>query len=319
MVARSSRFKIDAKSGGTPIPTALVPHFFLYGEPPRTPEDRFLHMEEIDDRARPAAWRILPHAHADLHQVLIARSGGGVIEAEDETLAFTAPAALLVPAGTVHGFRFEAGTAGKILTLSEPLFRLIVRSDPALASLFETVRRLSPADGAALGLRLDALAEELEGGALARRGALVAHVTLVLVSLARALEGEAASLKAQPSAHAEIVARFREAVEESFHTQGELDAYCRRLGITMGRLRLACRAVADTTPGRIVADRVMLEARRALVYSDRPVSDIAYALGFTDPAYFARAFARDVGQSPTGFRRRSREMHATATLAPARD
>ncbi|WP_427023616.1 helix-turn-helix domain-containing protein [Aureimonas ureilytica] len=301
------------------MPTTVVPRFFLYGEPPRAPEDRFLHMEEIDDRARPAAWRILPHAHADLHQVLMARSGGGVIEAEGETLAFAAPAALLVPAGTVHGFRFEAGTAGKVLTLSEPLFRLIVRSDPALGPLFEAVRRLSAIDGAALRARLDALADELAGGATARRGALVAHVTLVLVALARAREGEPTPLQTQPGQHAEIVARFREAVEESFHTQAELDTYCRRLGITMGRLRLACRAVADTTPGRIVADRLMLEARRALVYSDRPVCDIAYALGFTDPAYFARAFARDVGQSPTSFRRRSREMDATERLAPTRE
>ncbi|WP_279482383.1 helix-turn-helix domain-containing protein [Aureimonas sp. SK2] len=298
------------------MPTTVVPRFFLYGEPPRAPEDRFLHMEEIDDRARPAAWRILPHAHADLHQALVVRNGGGVVEAEGETLAFAAPAALLVPAGTVHGFRFEASTAGKVLTLSDPLYRLIVRSDPALGPLFEAVRRLSAIDGAALGERLDALAGELAGGATARRGALVAHATLVLVALARALEGEPAPLQAQPGQHAEIVARFREAVEESFHTQVELDAYCRRLGITMGRLRLACRAVADTTPGRIVADRVILEARRALVYSDRPVSDIAYGLGFADPAYFARAFARAVGQSPTGFRRRSREAEARSAAPP---
>lgn len=306
------------------MPPPVVPRFFLYGEPPRPPEDRFLHLEEIDDRARPAAWRILPHAHADLHQVLAVRSGGGTLEAESETLAFTAPAALLVPAGTVHGFRFEAGTAGKVLTLSEPLFRLIVRSDPALAPLFEAVRRLPVTEGAALDDRLDALARELEGTAAGRRGALIAHATLALVSLARALaraiegaiEGAAETRFAPPGGHAEIVARFREAVEDGFPAQEGLDAYCRRLGVTMGRLRLACRTAADTTPGRIVADRVMLEARRALAYSDRPVSEIAYGLGFTDPAYFARAFARAVGHSPTRFRHRSRRSDIVSP-APA--
>ena len=296
------------------MPPSVVPRFFLYGEPPRASDDRFLHLEEIDDRARPAAWRILPHAHADLHQVFAVRSGGGTIAAEGETIGFAAPAALLVPAGTVHGFRFEAGTAGKVLTLSDPLFRQIVRSDPALAPLFEAVRRLSLIDAGDLGRHLGALAGELGADAAARRGALVAHVTLVLVVLARALESEPAPLQAQPGIHAELVARFRQAVEESFHEQSDLDSYCGRLGVTMGRLRLACRAVADTTPGRIVAERVVLEAKRALAYSESPVSEIAYGLGFSDPAYFSRFFTRAAGASPSAFRRGSR---GAATLAPA--
>lgn len=66
---------------------------------------------------------------------------------------------------------------------------------------------------------------------------------------------------------------------------------------------MACRAVAGTTPGQLIADRIILEAKRALRYSDLPVSDVAYGLGFHDPAYFSRYFLRATGSTPSAFRR----------------
>jgi AraC-like DNA-binding protein len=46
----------------------------------------------------------------------------------------------------------------------------------------------------------------------------------------------------------------------------------------------------------------MLEARRMLAYTTGSVSDIAHQLGFDDPAYFSRLFAKRCGQSPSGYR-----------------
>ena len=46
----------------------------------------------------------------------------------------------------------------------------------------------------------------------------------------------------------------------------------------------------------------MREARRNLAYTHLGVATIAYTLGYADPAYFTRAFTRDVGLSPRAFR-----------------
>jgi hypothetical protein len=66
---------------------SLVPRYCLYGEPPQTADDWFLHFEDLDDRTRPAAWRVRPHAHVDLHQVFRFRHGRGWVTAEEETIA----------------------------------------------------------------------------------------------------------------------------------------------------------------------------------------------------------------------------------------
>jgi AraC family transcriptional activator of pobA len=55
----------------------------------------------------------------------------------------------------------------------------------------------------------------------------------------------------------------------------------------------------------LVQDRAILEAKRALLYSNMTVAEVGYYLGFDDPAYFSRFFAKAEGLSPRGFRDRA--------------
>ena len=59
-----------------------------------------------------------------------------------------------------------------------------------------------------------------------------------------------------------------------------------------------CRGI----DGVVDPARIVREARRNLVYTNLPVSTIAYALGFNDPAYFSRLFSVATGLSPRSFR-----------------
>src|SRR5262249_32992435 len=114
----------------------VIPRFFLYGEPPRDAGERFLHVETIADRSRINDWRIQPHAHRDLHQLLLIFTGGGEMEAETDRHRFEAPALLVVPAGIVHGFSFAEETEGYVVTLADPLLRDLAREEPTFRGLF---------------------------------------------------------------------------------------------------------------------------------------------------------------------------------------
>lgn len=289
----------------------VVPRYSLYGEPLQAADDGFVHLEELDDRSRPAAWQIHPHAHADLHQIFWIRHGHGVITAEGEEIAFAAPCALIVPAGVVHGFVYADGSAGRVLTISDNVLRILSRNERAFMVLFGAVKSLALIDGRGIDAALDGLAREQALAAPGQRAAMAAHLTLLLVALARLAVEDAGGEPAQLAAHVRIVARFRAAIEEHYHTNLSLKQYCDLIGTTMGRLRMACRAVARATPGQLVADRLILEAKRALRYSDLPVSEIAYRLGFVDPAYFSRYFARATGSTPSAFRRNSIPLETT--------
>ena len=70
-------------------------------------------------------------------------------------------------------------------------------------------------------------------------------------------------------------------------------------------MRLA-RARSAARRSRLVHERLIAEARVRLRDTGQTAEQIAYGLGFRDPAYFSRFFARRVGMSPGAYRKASR-------------
>ena len=52
--------------------------------------------------------------------------------------------------------------------------------------------------------------------------------------------------------------------------------------------------------------RIILEAKRQLIYSDDSVKEIAFDLGFNDPAYFTRFFTKATTFSPLNFKKQQK-------------
>ena len=57
-------------------------------------------------------------------------------------------------------------------------------------------------------------------------------------------------------------------------------------------------------PNEVIKNRIMLEAKRLLVHTALTAKEIAYELGYDDPAYFSRLFLIKTGDSPSGFKSR---------------
>ncbi|WP_153676373.1 helix-turn-helix domain-containing protein, partial [Pseudomonas aeruginosa] len=68
-------------------------------------------------------------------------------------------------------------------------------------------------------------------------------------------------------------------------------------------LNSVARRLSGQTALGIVHQRLLLEAKRDLVYTAMTVNEIADRLGFSEPAYFTRFFKRLSGVSPSAFRK----------------
>jgi AraC family transcriptional activator of pobA len=285
-----------------------IPRFFLYGEPPRDPGARFVHVETIADRSRVHDWRIQPHAHRDLHQLLVIFSGGGEMEAETQRQAFRAPALLIVPAGIVHGFSFAEDTEGYVITLADTLLRELARDERSFRKLFANAICASmesdPVHFQELTDTLPKLRRELVWSAPASAAAATARLTTLLVSAVRALHQPSEFISAAGNARAALVARLREQIEIHLRGGWSIAQYAKALNVTPARLRAACLEVTGKTPMRILEERLLLEAKRNLTYTNMTVAQTGYYLGFTDPAYFSRFFRKLAGESPAAFRKR---------------
>jgi AraC family transcriptional activator of pobA len=286
-----------------------IPVFSLYGEASEAPDDAFVHIEAIADRSMRYDWEIDRHAHHGLAQVLMVFSGGATVRLDDEVTSPTVPCAVLVPPGTVHAFRFAPGTVGRVLTFAESRLGLGGAERAALvAPLFEAPAVIELTGAAAAGALERHLADidaEFHERAPGWTTAIEASVVGILVRLARChASTRRAGATARPEA--EIHARFRALVEARFADHLAVAAYAAELGVTESRLDRAVRAVTGRSAFEVTQERLLLEARRKLVYIAAPVSKLAYELGFEDPAYFWRFFRRRTGMTPTEFRKAQR-------------
>jgi AraC family transcriptional activator of pobA len=280
----------------------LIPRFFLYGEAPRAVGDRYLHLEALDDRTRPANWNIRPHAHSNLSHVFVIAAGGGTMRDDGQTRAFQAPCLMIVPSGVVHGFSFLEETHGSVLTISDPYLQDLLRRDPALQPAFAAARPLPTPDADLFGRLLERLARELAWTAPGHAAAVEALLVTLAVEILRLTHHAEEVEPPRAGAPAALVARFRELVEARYREETRVEAYADLLGVNAKRLRGACLRIAGATPGRIIQDRLLLEAKRLMLYSNMTVAEAAYYLGFDDPAYFTRVFTKGCGQSPRAFR-----------------
>ncbi len=96
--------------------------------------------------------------------------------------------------------------------------------------------------------------------------------------------------------------RFNQLTDAHYHEHWTVPEYASELHLTESRLTDICRRFANRSPKRLIFDRQLREARRLLLFSDSTVSEIAWQLGFKDPAYFARFFNRLTGCSPSAYR-----------------
>jgi len=222
------------------MPADVIPRFFLYGEPPRTVSDRFLHLEALDDRSRPAHWNIRPHSHANLNHVFHIAEGSGEMRAESETTRFTAPCLLLVPAGIVHGFDWEAETRGDVLTLSEVYLQDLASREPGFRSLFLSAGQIALSDSCPFTSLFERLGRELAWSAPGHAAAVEALLVTLMVDVLRLSQLAGEAQRTPPGAAAVLVARFRELVEARYRTDAGIEAYAEALAVTPKRLRSAC-------------------------------------------------------------------------------
>jgi AraC family transcriptional activator of pobA len=301
---------------GAAGPLYRIPAFGLYGSAEEARAAGYAHIETIASRAPANDWRIAAHRHATLAQCIVITGGGGLLDLEGVTARFDAPWFIWLPPAVVHGFRFDPGTTGHVLTVSEDVVAAALRASvdaERIAAMIAVPRfgPLPPAEeiGVDVAGIMESIAREHELPRYGVNTVVSASLLLLLVAFLRVRTlGELADTLGR--ARASEFRRFRALVERDFRRQASIRAIAAELGITADTLHAVTRRAVGKGPLAVLHDRIMLECRRELIYTDKPVAEIGFDCGFGDPAHFSRFFARRAGCSPRRFRQLNREKRA---------
>ena len=99
-----------------------------------------------------------------------------------------------------------------------------------------------------------------------------------------------------------ILERFSKLVEIHFKNTHGVKEYADMLHVTPNHLNRLIKQQSKKTASSIIQERIILEIKSLLKYSDKTISEIAFELNFTDSAHFSHFFKQAAGMSPKAFR-----------------
>lgn len=102
-----------------------------------------------------------------------------------------------------------------------------------------------------------------------------------------------------------VTRTFRKLLERNYTTTKRPADYARQLNISTPYLNECVKNTTGYSVSYHIQQRVVLEAKRLLCYSDKPVKEIAAHLGYDDYPYFSRMFTKATGASALAFRNKN--------------
>ncbi|MFM9950642.1 MAG: helix-turn-helix domain-containing protein [Saprospiraceae bacterium] len=121
-------------------------------------------------------------------------------------------------------------------------------------------------------------------------------------------------VKAQSSAgeltttELDIVRKFNLLVENHYKKHHQVQDYANLMFKSPKTLSNLFAKYSEKSPVQVIADRLFLESKRLMLYTDMPAAEIGYELGFDEPAHFSRFFKKMAGVTLTEFKKTKHQI-----------
>ncbi|WP_294223297.1 AraC family transcriptional regulator [uncultured Chryseobacterium sp.] len=248
-----------------------------------------------------------PHRH-DFYATILFTGGSGVHEIDFHQYEVSPGSLFFMSPGQVHSWELSDDIDGYIFFCSQDFYELHyvhqkLKGFPFFGSV--SFPRKLQLDETELGAYIP-LFKILEGEYLMPQFMNEALILSLMSQLfirssrlfSRKLEDEYPVLNASYFRHYQDFENF---IEEHLTKQKSIAFYASLLNISPKHLNRITRTVVQKTATQVIMERVVLEAKRMLMYLDDSLVDIAFRLGYEEYSYFVRVFRKTSGLTPTQF------------------
>jgi AraC family transcriptional regulator, transcriptional activator of pobA len=285
-----------------------VPFYGLYGEPLKNVHPDVVHIEEIADRSRDYGWIIESHRHSKLFQVIYLRKGEVDLLLDGMDQHLVGSWVISIPMGVVHGFKFEPNSQGFVLSIDQTVLMALLKihQDAAFHNLVYSPQVIQCLDDhKSLGQFLQyilLLHEEFNHYQVKRQDALEGLARLTLLSLMRHLH-QMKMVHQEGSVDSQLLGKFWVCLELHYREHWTLERYAEHLHISTSTLSRLCQKYVGESPKTILQERLLVEAKRKLIFTRQTMEEIAFSLGFKDQAYFSRFIKSHLDMTPGVYRK----------------
>lgn len=279
-----------------------IPDSTFYGEIQRSSTLELLHCESLVERSRQHDWKITPHRHSGITQLFFVQEGEAKAQLDGNMLILSPPCILIVPEGCVHDFNWSECTQGHVLSVASTLLNRIIHplsgSDNVLRKT--VVHNVSDDQLPLVNSLFISISNDYQQHGV-KDLMLETLLTALTIYLNRQITLPVKNAKRQERYRVHFSA-FLQLVEKQYTNQWTIAKYAQQLGITPPHINSICKQMSNQSALEIVHQRLLLEAKRNLIYTARTITEISYFLNFSDPSHFTRFFKNKTGRNPKAFR-----------------
>jgi AraC-like DNA-binding protein len=131
----------------------------------------------------------------------------------------------------------------------------------------------------------------------------------ILVSSKRIGDMESATVsdeteEKEPVAVSQFISRFKEVIEARLEdSEVSVEDLAADMNLSRVQLYRKVKSVTDSSPVELLRTARLNRAYQLLLTTDKSVSEVAYAVGFTAPSYFTKCFKEEYGIVPGDVRK----------------
>lgn len=157
-------------------------------------------------------------------------------------------------------------------------------------------------DVQAMLILIDQLKTEMQNTGLAQYELLVSYLKIFLINASRLKLNQNLQPDFKQEKEPFILQTLKDAIEEHYKTKHSPGEYADMLNISTKALNRVAKTHFNKTLTNLIAERIIIEAKRELYLTSKPVKIIAYELGFNDEFYFSRFFKTNASVPPQLYR-----------------
>lgn len=249
------------------------------------------------------AFTNLPHKH-DFYLVMLVTRGSGSHEIDFEKYKVGPGSVFIMKPGQMHFWKLSQDIDGIVFFHSAAFFEAgfsisalrqfpFYNSSQALPALKIPTKSTPELQS----LMLELLAEQKQQKQF-KTQRLQALINLVYIFISRHYK-TGTTIKNQT--YLDQALAFENLIELHFKTVKSAGEFASKLNISEKHLNRITRTCFNKTSTQLIAERLVLEAKRMLIHTHLNVTEIADVLGYADTSYFVRFFKKNAGKTPLAF------------------
>ncbi|PLK42806.1 AraC family transcriptional regulator [Emticicia sp. TH156] len=252
------------------------------------------------------------HRHTFYHLLLFTKGGGSHTIDFSNFPVIPYQIYFMVP-GQVHSWSFEGEVDGYVINFSTSFFQsFLLRPDYLESFSFfngiaedGVIQLTDEVKDTIIQIFEETTRQVQQNNTISRD---MVRVLLLQAFIEIEKHTQVHKLPGVPAFNYTLLKNFQKLVEKQYISLKRPMDYAGLLYITPNHLNALCKENLGITAGEVIRNRILLEAKRMLVNQNQSISEISYALNFSDNSYFTKFFKKYEGITPEEFRKKTSQV-----------